>query len=156
MDYSESIDALNDLIQINYDRVAGYERAVAEVKESKNPITTTVLDQYRQDSQRNITELSACVREMGGTPADSSTMSGKLHRLWMDVKSTFSVHDKESALESCIFGDSAAIKAYEAALADTSNGFSSDVTSKLNKQLVAIKVAETANKAYEKTLEMTH
>ena len=151
--YSESIEALNDLIQINHDRVAGYDRAVSEMKESDNLGTALIFEQYLKDSSTNINQLSQYVREMGGAPADSSTISGKVHRLWMDIKSTFATHDKESALESCIFGDSAAIKAYEAAIADTTNGFSSEILGTLNRHLIAIKLAHTANEAYEKTLE---
>jgi uncharacterized protein (TIGR02284 family) len=35
----------------------------------------------------------------------------------MDVKATFTGHDRQSALESCVFGEDAAQKAYKEALA---------------------------------------
>ncbi len=115
-----------------------------------------MFEQYANDSHTNISQLSEHVRMMGGTPADSTTLGGKLHRMWMDIKSTFAVHEKESALESCIFGDSAAIKSYEAALEDSTNAFTHDVKSTLSTQLAGIQIAQNANKAYEKTLEVLH
>ncbi len=152
----EGAEALNDLIQINYDRVKGYELALDEMREANNTVTSALFEQYAKDSRTNIDQLSEHVRMMGGTPADSTTLGGKVHRLWMDIKGTFAVHEKESALESCIFGDEAAVKSYEAALADTTNGFSGEVTAMLYKHVAAIKLALTANKAYEKTLEAIH
>ena len=154
--YSEAIEALNDLIQINHDRVEGYQKAVDDMKDSNNPMTATLFKQYLKDSNTNVEQLASYVSSMGGTPSTSTTLGGKLHRLWMDVKSTFAIHDKESALETCIFGDAAAIKSYEAAIADTTNGFSSEVMGTLNRHLMAIKAAHTANTAYEKTLEVVN
>ena len=152
-DYSEAIEALNDLIQINHDRVEGYQTAIEEMRKSNNTMTAALFEQYVKDSKNNISELSQYVSSMGGSPDHSTTIGGKIHRMWMDIKNTFSVHEKESALESCNFGDEAAIKAYESALADTSNNFSSDITSTLNGQLATIKATHFANVAYEKSVE---
>ena len=151
--YSEAIEALNDLIQINHDRVEGYQRAIDEMKSSDNPTTAKLFEQYVKDSNTNVAQLSQHVSSLGGTPATSSTLGGKVHRMWMDIKSTFAVHDKESTLESCIFGDDAAIKSYKSAIADTTNNFSPSVMSTLNSHLWAIQATHAANVAYEKTLE---
>ena len=154
--YPEAIEALNDLIQINYDRVTGYERAIDEMKSSDNSMTAQLFEQYVKDSNTNIAQLSQHVSTLGGTPVTSSTLGGKVHRMWMDIKSTFAVHDKESTLESCIFGDDAAIKSYKAAIDDTTNNFSFDVMSTLNRHLWAIQATHAANVAYEKTLEIVN
>ena len=154
--HSEAIEALNDLIQVNFDRIEGYERAIVEMKESNNDITASLFEQYVKSSQNNVETLSEYVVEFGGTPADSPSLGGKVHRFWMEVRNTFAIHEKESILESCIFGDAAAIKFYEAALADTTNNFPIGVTTALNVQLLAIKATHAANVAYEKTLEAMH
>lgn len=151
--YSEAVEALNDLIQINMDRVEGYQRAIDEMKEANNTITAALFQQYLNDSQTNISQLSEYVTRMGGTPDTTTTLGGKIHRAWMDIKNTFTFSEKESTLESCVFGDAAAIKSYEAALADTTNDFPSDVTGTLNRHLMAIKATHAANKAYEKTVQ---
>lgn len=151
--YSEAIEALNDLIQINNDRVEGYQRAIDEMKEANNTITSSLFERYMKDSQTNIVQLSEYITQMGGTPTDSTTFGGKLHRMWMDIKSTFAVHEKESTLLSCIFGDEAAIKAYQSALADPSNNLPTEVSGTLKRHLLTIEATHTANVAYEKTLE---
>lgn len=56
-------------------------------------------------------------------------------------------------LESCIFGDSAAITAYEAAFADEDNDFTGELLDTLSKQLALIQAAHTANTAQEAALE---
>ncbi len=155
MNYSETIEALNDLIQINHDRIAGYERAIANINKGRfSPVAAGVMQVYIKDSQNHVAELSQYVQKMGGTPANSSTVSGKLHRAWMDIKTTFSFNDKETILESCIFGDQAAITTYEAALADEAHHWVSDLKSVLTNQLRNISLACKANEGYEKALQV--
>ena len=42
--------------------------------------------------------------------------SGALHRIWLDVKATFSGHDRKSILAECERGEDAIVKAYQTAL----------------------------------------
>ena len=44
-------------------------------------------------------------------------ISGKIYRTWMDVKAAFARKERLSVLEACEFGEDAAQRAYEAALA---------------------------------------
>jgi uncharacterized protein (TIGR02284 family) len=60
--------------------------------------------------------LSAEVRNLGGNPASDSTQSGKLYRVWMDIRSGISARDRKSVLALCEFGEDAALKAYNMAL----------------------------------------
>jgi len=106
---------LNDLVQINNDRVAGYEKAANEIREV-DPDLESKFHRYAQDSQRFAFALSHRVRELGGEPAISTTASGKIYRVWMDVKGVFSGHDRQTVLENCEFGEDAAKKAYRMAL----------------------------------------
>ena len=50
-------------------------------------------------------------------PAEGTTTKGKIYRVWMDVKATFSGKDRKAILASCEFGEDAAQKAYDSALA---------------------------------------
>jgi uncharacterized protein (TIGR02284 family) len=96
-----------------------------------------------------VTELSKYIQKMGGTPATTSFVSGKLHRIWMDVKSVFPFNEKETVLEPCIFSDQAAITAYEVALADKATQFLDDLKLVLIKQLYIINLACRENEAHE-------
>jgi len=110
------IEVLNGLIEINHDRANGYEKANEETKDLDEDIRAI----FRSNADNSIhyaSQLSNLVVSLGGKPADGTTNSGKLYRVWMDIKTTFSGHDQQSVLELCEFGEDAAQKAYKAAIA---------------------------------------
>ncbi|HVX25339.1 MAG TPA: PA2169 family four-helix-bundle protein [Parafilimonas sp.] len=109
------IEVLNDLIQINNDRVTGYERALKELKDDDSNLRT--LFESFIDQSRNIrNELGVEVQTLKGKMDDGTTASGKIYRAWMDVKAVFTGHDRHTVLENCEFGEDAAQKAYKTAL----------------------------------------
>jgi uncharacterized protein (TIGR02284 family) len=111
----ETIEILNDLIQINNDRIRGYERAIEELKNDNDDLKTlfaVFIDQSRQ----NIMVLGKEVQANGGEMTTGTTGSGKIYRAWMDVKAVFTGHDRQTVLENCEFGEDAALKAYHTAL----------------------------------------
>ena len=114
----EIVDVLNDLIRINRDRIAGYEKAVENLEEG-DAVLRTLFYQLSDESQKIKEELASEVRSLGGEPAEDSTMSGKIYRAWMDVKDTFTGEDAKSALEACEYGEDAAQKAYAQAVEDS-------------------------------------
>jgi uncharacterized protein (TIGR02284 family) len=114
----EIIEVLNDLIRINRDRIAGYEKAVENL-EHDDAVLRTLFYQLSEESQKMKEELAGQVRLLGGEPAEDSTMSGKIYRAWMDVKDVFAGDDAKSALEACEYGEDAAQKAYAEAIEDS-------------------------------------
>jgi uncharacterized protein (TIGR02284 family) len=117
MKNEKTIEVLNDLIQINNDRIAGYEKAAENIDQNEIMLKTLFF-QLAEESQEFKRELTERVEAMGGQPANDSTAPGKVYRLWMDIKSTFTGNDKKSTLESCEFGEDAAQRAYKMALED--------------------------------------
>lgn len=109
-------EVLNDLIQINNDRVTGYEKASEESREIDVDLQAT-FNKMADESRKYAAELTNEVQRLGGEPSTGTTNSGKIYRVWMDVKATFSGKDRQSILESCEFGEDAAQKAYREALA---------------------------------------
>ena len=110
-----TIEILNDLIEINNDRVEGYERASKET-ESKDADLRSLFDDMASESRRFVNELSQHVRQSGEKPEEGTTARGKIYRAWMDVKAAFTGRDRKSILASCEFGEDAAQRAYESAL----------------------------------------
>lgn len=110
------VGVLNDLIEINNDRVTGYNKASDEAK-SMDVDLQAAFTKMANDSRQYAAELTERVRTMGGEPSRGTTNSGKIYRVWMDVKATFSGHNRQAILENCEFGEDAAQKAYKAALA---------------------------------------
>lgn len=112
-----SAEILNDLVQINNDRIVGYEKAIKELKEEDSDLKSLFLgmiDSSRSYKMALSTELNVLGSE---TDADTTT-SGKVYRVWMDIKAIFSGHDRKTVLSNCEFGEDAAQKAYEMALED--------------------------------------
>ena len=111
----KTAEVLNDLITINNDRVAGYERAEKEL-EDKDGDLKSLFRQMSAESRSYVTDLSKYVVASGDDPSDKTMLTGKIYRAWMDVKATFSGKDRKAILASCEFGEDAAQKAYDAAL----------------------------------------
>lgn len=109
------IGILNDLIRINHDRVEGYKKAIDELKNEDGDLKT-LFSRYIQESNQYASELTTEVSRLGGDPADGTTNSGKIYRVWMDLKAAISGDDRKAVLENCEFGEDAAQKAYDMAL----------------------------------------
>ena len=109
----KSIDVLNNLLEINNDRIEGYVRASQETVE---PDLKDVFSQFAEDSRKCKQELTAEVQKLGGTPVEGTRTSGKFYRAWMDVKAALTKKDRKVILSSCEFGEDVAKKNYEDAL----------------------------------------
>lgn len=108
-------EVLNDLIRINNDRVEGYERAIEETKD-KDVDLQAIFHRMADESRQYSSELKNEVQSSGGDVASGTTASGKIYRMWMDVKAVFTGKGRHSVLASCEFGEDAAQKAYDEAL----------------------------------------
>jgi uncharacterized protein (TIGR02284 family) len=119
MDNEKITGILNDLIRINHDRVVGYGKAMDELKDEDADLKA-LFERYITESKQYEQELTTEVSRLGGNPADGTTNSGKIYRIWMDLKATVTGHDRKTVLDNCEFGEDAAQKAYDTALnADT-------------------------------------
>ena len=106
---------LNDLIRINNDRVEGYQKAIEELKDSDADLKT-LFSRYITESSKYTSELTQEVNRLGGEPTDGTTNSGKIYRVWMDLKAAIAGKDRQTILNNCEFGEDAAQKAYDTAL----------------------------------------
>ncbi|MFT3824233.1 MAG: PA2169 family four-helix-bundle protein [Chitinophagaceae bacterium] len=114
-DVLTTVDVLNDLVEINNDRIAGYEKAMKELKDEDDDLRT-VFNQMISESLRAKQELVEEVVALGGEVRTGTTNSEKIYRAWMDVRATFSGHDRYSVLANCEAGEDALQKAYRTAL----------------------------------------
>jgi uncharacterized protein (TIGR02284 family) len=125
----KNTEVLNDLIEINNDRVKGYEKAANQANDED---LRTVFNNMAMESRQLLTELRDRVQQVGGKPEEGTTARGKIYRTWMDVKATFGGDDRKSLLASCEFGEDAAQDAYRAALKE--DDISPDIRQVLEKQ----------------------
>ena len=118
MEHKACIEALNDLIRINNDRIEGYQRAIDELPDGQDADLKSLFSNMISESNSYKRELESLVTEYGGETADGTTASGKLYRAWMDVKAVFTGGDRKTVLSNCEAGEDAAQKAYQSALDD--------------------------------------
>jgi len=119
MENQKNIEALNKLVVINNDRVEGYETAS---KEAQSQDLKSLFNQLQSTSERNIEELSREIVSLGGTPVESTKITGKFFRAWMDVKAALTGNDRHAILESCEFGEDEALKVYDKILENEDAG----------------------------------
>jgi uncharacterized protein (TIGR02284 family) len=105
-------EELNHLIIIANNGNLGYKEA-AEYAE--NPVLKASFARYA--AERKEFELRALVAAAGEDPENGSGPLGALHRVWIDVKTSFTSRNDEGLLDDCITGDKAAISAYHTAMA---------------------------------------
>lgn len=131
------IAALNSLITINNDRYEGYNTAA---KESKDADLDKQFYESANKSKMYASKLSQYVRELGGEPAEGTTNSGKLYRIWMDVKSAIAMNDRAAVLSNCEFGEDAALKVYEEVKEKDDLHFPPDYMATINSQEAEIRL----------------
>jgi uncharacterized protein (TIGR02284 family) len=112
---AEVAEILNDLIEINNDRIVGYEKAIKELKDDDLDLKVLFASLISQSHQAKL-ELGTEVQALGKDMETGTTNSGKIYHAWMDVKAAFTGKSSHSILENCEFGEDAAQKAYDDAL----------------------------------------
>ena len=150
MDKSKSIEVLNSLIEINNDRIEGYETAS---KETTEPDLQSLFAQFKQTSEKCKTELVAEVNKLGGTPMEGTKMSGKFFRAWMDVKAALTGKDRKAILSSCEFGEDNAVETYNDVLRNNISDITAAQQTLINAQFALIKADHDRVKSMRDSLQ---
>ena len=132
-------DMINDLIRINNDRITGYEKGIEELKAGDADLQA-LFARYITESRQYVTDLTHEVTRLGGDAAEGTTNSGKVYRVWMDLKAAIAGHDRKTILANCEFGEDAAQKAYDMAL-NSDVELEAPLRDMLVKQKVQLKMA---------------
>ena len=85
MHRDETVKVLNDLVQISEDGKQGF---AAAAKEATTPDLKNMFHQRSVDCGTAVTELQALVVSLGGSPQESGTVAGAIHRGAAKVKAT--------------------------------------------------------------------
>jgi uncharacterized protein (TIGR02284 family) len=141
----KSIEVLNDLIEINNDRIAGFEKAIKDLDEG-NIDLKSVFEKFAVQSRENAIALTNEVNQNGGEPETGSGALGAIHRAWIDVKATFGGRDRKSILEECERGEDAIKKAYASAL-ETDNNLTAQMVQLIMQQKSVIDAGHDQIKA---------
>ena len=137
-------EILNDLVQINNDRVAGYEKAIAELQPEDSDLKSLFVKMIGESHTYKMA-LATEVQALGEEIEEGTTNSGKIYRAWMDVKAIFTGHDRQTVLNNCEFGEDAAQKAYKMAL--EVEGLPADLRTLIEEQKAALRMSHDEIKA---------
>ena len=107
------IDVLNDLIEYSKDGEKGFKASADDVK---NPELKAFFVQRAGECANAASELQGEVRRLGGDPETSTSISGDLHRGWVNLKSMVTGKDEEAVLNEAERGEDHALKAYRDAM----------------------------------------
>jgi len=109
----ETISILNDLIETSKDGEEGFRTSAEHAKSAQ---VKSFLANRSTEVAAAVRELQAEVTALGGKPEDSSSVSGALHRAWVNLKSMVTSDDDKAVLEEVEKGEDVAKKAYREAL----------------------------------------
>ena len=140
------INVLNNLIEINNDRIAGYEKAAQESK-TQNADLQGMFHSLANDSRKFVKELTQEVINLGGEFSTDTTNKGKVYRVWMDIKATFATNDQQNLLEALEFGEDSAQRAYSDALTSDAE-ISPAIRTIIAEQQASLKTAHDLIKRY--------
>jgi uncharacterized protein (TIGR02284 family) len=115
MDNDDVISTLNDLIETCKDGEEGFKTCAKDAADSDVYIKNLFVDRA-QSCAVAANELQELVRAQGGKPTTGSSVSGTLHRRWVDIKSALLGRDNEAVLNECERGEDVAVLSYRRAL----------------------------------------
>lgn len=141
-DYSVVV---HDLIEINNDRILGYEKAAEQTQE---PDLKSLFNKMAEESRGYKKQLQDYAAPVGSIEdEDATTNRGKLYRAWMDVKAPFGGDSRKSLLNSCEFGEDAIQKAYDGALKEIDHVESPELRDLVGHQKMALRKSHDQVKA---------
>lgn len=104
---------VNELIETSRDGEKGFAKSAEEVQE---PRIKSLFLKRAQTCGTAARELEEQMRALGGEVEDGGSVSGALHRGWVDVKASVTGHDTEAILAETERGEDYAKKVYAQAL----------------------------------------
>lgn len=127
---------INELIEKNNDAFKGFDKAADK---AENHRLKSFLNQQSSQRKQFAQELTNELRTADPDfEADNDgSVTGSLHRTWMDVKSALSGDNDEAILEECLRGEKAARDEYKEAL-DENHTLPTNLQSKLRDHLKEI------------------
>jgi len=112
----QQTDILNTLVEINNDRIEGYNTAIGLLPATDTIEIRSAFEVYRDQSIQFNNELKPLIYREGEFPEEGTTVSGKVFRIWMDIKALISPSSTLSILKSCERGEQEHKKVYKQAL----------------------------------------
>jgi uncharacterized protein (TIGR02284 family) len=142
----EIISALNDLIETLKDGEYGYKTAAEGIEKNEYK---SLFNKYSEQRRQFAAELQNEVKRLNGDPKKSGSVSGSLHRGWIDIKSVVTSGDGSVIISECERGEDTAVEVYEEML---DRDLPADIQSIVEKQYTQVKEAHDRMRSLEKAM----
>ena len=142
----KTIEVLNDLLKINNDRIAGYQKAL----EQSTNIDISLREEFKKIISESIIYRQQLIQEIGQNNGDAktgTTIFGKIYRAWMDLKVAFAGNTQKTILSSCLYNEEIALHVYKAAL-NVNADLSKEIREMIEEQEDALRKAHIQIKNY--------
>lgn len=113
MSDDDIISTVNGLIATSKDGEEGYRKAAEEISDPQLQTSFLASSQACAAAARELQDL---VRDFGGTPEQSGSLMGAIHRGWVDLRAAVSGRDDAAILSEVERGEEAARQNYADAL----------------------------------------
>lgn len=135
----EALKCLQSLMEIGRDANDGFTQSA---NQATDPGLKTLLHQYAMGRATMVDELQQLQVQHGQSGIDDSgTVTGTLHRAWINLRSAVSSHHDLAILEEVERGEDAAVAAYREALEPREIPLPRSITAVLEHQLQKVKAA---------------
>lgn len=135
----EALKCLQSLVEIGRDANEGFAHSA---NQATDPGLKTLLHQYAMERATMVDELQQLQVQHGQSGIDDSgSVTGTLHRAWINLRSAVSSHHDLAILEEVERGEDAAVAAYREALEPREIPLPRSITAVLEHQLQKIKAA---------------
>lgn len=113
MAHDDVFSTLNDLIKTCKDGEEGYQQCSEHISD---PQLKTLFASRSDGCAKAAEELGSLIASLGGTPMARGSVSGSMHRGWIDLKAAITGKDDESILSETERGEDIAVASYRNAL----------------------------------------
>ena len=150
IEFANTIQVLNNLLNITIGRVEGYRRAAED--ESDGDLKRAykgIVDDGSKDAAELAHEItkSGGIADPGPTQADTDTYSA-----WMEFKSIFTGKDRQSVLSSGKYGQEASEQAFWAVI--DCKEISADIRQLVRNQLTGLSTSYALIKSYQSAQDL--
>lgn len=132
----KAIDTLNDLVQVNNNRIEAYEKASENTNETD---LQSLFSNFTKTSRTCNQELNGEIKALGGNLVEGTKASGKFFRAWLDVRAALSGDERKAIFDSCVFGEEKAVESYKNVLGDDIEHLNSEQQTMLGAQLASLR-----------------
>ena len=146
MDNTKVISTLNSLIETLKDGEEGFRTAAEGLTD---PQAKAVFQQYSRERAQMAQELQAEVRTLGGDPEQAGSMSGSVHRGWINIKSVVTGKNDASIIAEAERGEDIAKNAYAEAI---KTALPASVSAVISRQAVKVREAHDRVRSMERAV----